>query len=337
MTSCVCESTPAPPCGLCIRETLPFCDADLSEGSDTTQCTDLNDRLKRILDHNETFLFHESLGDIFHNHQEFDPDFNFYSNINLNCRYFTVDEYLNDDQNLQIICLNIRSAAKNLEKLPTMFDNQLERCPIIALTETWFNNYTRSIYQIEGFKGFHTVRANRRGGGVTIFVKSDYMAAPIPELNIIKPCIETVFVQIQSKSLLNNRKLIIGCIYRPPHSDVTNFNTEFISICEALKSKKECIYLCGDINLNLLSAKHNNSIADFVNTLALFEYVPLINKPTHCTDTGTATLLDNIFVKNMVTNYNGGIVLSDISDHFLICSDLQPNTHQETIGRGPLA
>ena len=111
------------------------------------------------------------------------------------------------------------------------------------------------------------------------------MAASIPELNIIKPCIETVFVQIQSKSLLNNRKLIIGCIYRPPHSDVTNFNTEFISICEALKSKKECIYLCGDINLNLLSAKHNNSIADFVNTLALFEYVPLINKPTRCTDT----------------------------------------------------
>ena len=119
MTSCVCESTPVPPCGLCIREALPFCDADVSEGSATTQCTDLNDRLKRILDHNETFLFHESLGDIFHNHQEFDPDFNFYSNINLNCRYFTVDEYLNDDQNLQIICLNIRSAAKNLEKLTT--------------------------------------------------------------------------------------------------------------------------------------------------------------------------------------------------------------------------
>ena len=33
----------------------------------------------------------------------------------------------------------------------------------------------------------------------------------------------------------------------------------------------------------------------------------------------------------MVTNYNGGIVLSDISDHFLIFSDLQPNIHQETM------
>ena len=94
-----------------------------------------------------------------------------------------------------------------------------------------------------------------------------------------------MFLHIQSKSLLNNRKLIIGCIYRPPHSDVTNFNTEFISICEALKSKKECIYLCGDINqiseadinLNLLSAKHNNSIADFINTnqlVALTQVLP---------------------------------------------------------------
>ena len=138
--------------------------------------------------------------------------------------------------------------------------------------------FIRALYiKLKGLKGFTQYVLTGGGGGVTIFVKSNYVAAPIPELNIIKPCIETVFVQIQSKSLINNRKLINGCIYRPPHSDVINFNREFTSICEALKSKKECIYLCGDFNLNLLSAKHNNSIADFVNTLALLEYVPLIN------------------------------------------------------------
>ena len=50
----------------------------------------------------------------------------------------------------------------------------------------------------------------------------------------------------------------------------------------------------------------------------MFEYIPLIDKPTRCTDRGTATLIDNIFAKNLDNIYNGGIVLAYISDHYLI-------------------
>ena len=83
-------------------------------------------------------------------------------------------------------------------------------------------------------------------------------------------------------------------------------------------------------NLNLLNAKQYTYIADFVNILAMFEYIPLIDKPTRCTDRGTATLIDNIFAKNLDNIFNGGIVLADISDHYLIFSNLQPKTYKET-------
>ena len=169
MISCVCYSTSDPPCDHCILEALPFSGVDLNEDTDTNQYVDFHERVKMLLDQKDTFVFHESIPDIFHSHQEFDPDYNFYSDTKLNCRYFTVDDYLEHEPktHLQIICLNIRSAVQNLEKLKVMFNNQIDLCPIIALTETWFNDHTQSLYQIEGFNGFHTVRPNnKRGGGV---------------------------------------------------------------------------------------------------------------------------------------------------------------------------
>ena len=99
------------------------------------------------------------------------------------------------------------------------------------------------------------------------------MAVPITELNTTKPCIETVVIRIQTKPLLNNRGIVIGCIYRPPHSDQVSFIEEFTAICEALKDRNEDVYICGDINLNLLSANQNAHIANFINTVLSFEYM----------------------------------------------------------------
>ena len=288
--------------------------------------------LKTLLEQ-EIFSPYEPLKDIFSDHQEFDPDYNYYNTITLNCNYFLEEDYLDQKvkQNLQLICINIRSAVKNLIQLTTMLADVFDFCPIIALTETWFNLFNSNLYQIRGYDGFHTIRTNnKRGGGVSVFIKQSYMAVPITELNTTKPCIETVFVRIQTKPLLNNRGIVIGCIYRPPHSDQVSFIEEFTAICEALKDRNEDVYICGDINLNLLSANQNAHIANFINTVLSFEYVPLINKPTRLTGTGSsATLIDNIFVRNMHNNYEGGIVITDISDHFLIFCVLQSEVPQK--------
>ena len=145
------------------------------------------------------FTLYESAKDIFSDHQEIDPDFNFYNTINLSCNYFSEEEYLNHraTKNFQIICINIRSAVKNLEKLTTLMDGVLDFCPIIALAETWLSSYNSDLYQLNGYDSFNTVRTkNKTGGGVSLFVKGNYAAADVPDLNLSNPCIETVFVQI---------------------------------------------------------------------------------------------------------------------------------------------
>ena len=114
--------------------------------------------LKTLLEQ-EIFSPYEPLKDIFSDHQEFDPDYNYYNTSNLNCNYFSED-YLDQKvkQNLQLICINIRSAVKNLIKLTTMLADVFDFCPIIALTETWFNSFNSNLYQIRGYDGFHTIR-----------------------------------------------------------------------------------------------------------------------------------------------------------------------------------
>ena len=73
--------------------------------------------------------------------------------------------------------------------------------------------------------------------------------------------------------------------------------------------------LCCDFNIDLLNKDCNNSIS-FLNTMYSLSLLPIISKPTRITD-NSATLIDNFFI-NEPCNFESGILISDISDHFQI-------------------
>ena len=64
---------------------------------------------------------------------------------------------------------------------------------------------------------------------------ASYTATYIKNISFCRPHIEAVFVKLSKDSLLGDKEMAIGCIYRPPQGDIDKFNDEIIEICEYFK------------------------------------------------------------------------------------------------------
>ena len=71
----------------------------------------------------------------------------------------------------------------------------------------------------------------------------------------------------------------------------------------------------GDFNIYLLKFQTHGKTNDFMESIISKGSLPLITKPTRVT-TYSATLLDHIYSKATSQNYDSGIIISDVADHF---------------------
>ena len=317
-SSCTCLNKTIHDCSACMVEMQPFYESNIDDEFVTISPPTYED-------YSDKLDFIEKIDNIKDIEMNIDPDYNLFSNVNIDCKYQNVEDFLAiHDYYIRLVCLNIRSAPKNLEQFNVLMEPVFDKCPIITLTETWFTNETVNLYFINSFSGFHThLPSKKRGGGVSIFIHSHYSASRIENISFCYPHIETVFIKLPKGSVSCDKGVIVGCVYRPPQGDIKKFNDEILTICEYLSRTDNIIYLCGDINLDLIYYKQNSKIAAFLNIIATNGFIPVINKPTRWSSTASKTLIDNIFVKNVHQNFQSGIVLSDISDHFPIYLNIQ--------------
>ena len=100
-------------------------------------------------------------------------------------QYFSVSQFnalINDSQNLlTIINFNIRSFYGNSDNFFCLFDDG-NMPQIIILTETWFSN--ENAWNLEGYESYHTIRPNRRSGGVSVYVKNNLVSNKLQNLCI---------------------------------------------------------------------------------------------------------------------------------------------------------
>ena len=249
------------------------------------------------------------------------------------------DEVSHLSQNdFSVLHFNIRSLNKNFDSLEQFLHTLTDSPTVVAVTETWLRNTMPvSLYSLEGYNFLGNNRLSRSGGGVGFYVSSKFEFAKKSNLTIMNDCIETLFIEIESNTAKN---ILIGVIYRPPHGNQDDFIIALNNILTSVEvNNKHCI-LIGDFNINLLSSKENTRCQEFIDTVLSYSFVPLITRPTRITDQ-SRTLIDNIF-----TNINpipkGGIILSDITDHFpvfaimphILSSKTYPpaSTHQLKLG-----
>jgi hypothetical protein len=164
-----------------------------------------------------------------------DPDLQYFNDTTFIDNLSKCDYYLPEDFNkllkdndmkngiLSFIHSNIRSLPKHHDELQ-MFLTELDiEFDIIGLTETWLNEYNCDMYGIDGYTHFRIVRANRIGGGVSVFVKNKLKCITRDELTVIDDFIEVLFIEIPKENSGLKKNCIIGVTYRPPNTDMQLF------------------------------------------------------------------------------------------------------------------
>ena len=247
-----------------------------------------------------------------------DPDSPYYSILNHSSPYIEeskTTDFLNfgETNAVNILHINCRSIKKNFDAIKDFVNLISGKLTALALTETWLSKYTEDVFTLPGYQFISNSRSDKGGGGVGLFICDSLNFVIRSDLCRMTAFIESIFIELPQVGLNN---IVIGCVYRPPNSDVTLFNEEFGKILDNLTTGKEkLLFVAGDYNLDLLKFTNHQPTEVFLNNLISHSMFPSIRNPTRICET-TATLLDNIFINGIQHKFSSAIVYNDISDHF---------------------
>lgn len=239
-----------------------------------------------------------------------------------------IKSYLTQEfkQNFNAMHINCRSLGRNFDEILTLihpFDSQLS---VIALTETWLSDDVTQLYNIPGYNFLSNCRHNKTGGGVGFYINDSIDYKLLSTCSYMYDFIETIFIEV---TLPSNAKCLIGCVYRPPNSDLTGFHAKCEEILTGFANYKHKILL-GDFNLDLIKFNSHQPTTDFIELMYSNGFQPLINLPTRITEQ-SATCIDNIFLhthNKVLYDISSYIIVTDISDHYPVLLTLKPiKTH----------
>lgn len=190
-----------------------------------------------------SFLRHSKMCENLNIFNDIDPDtnhFDFSENLN-HCTYFDIDNFIsafNKSNNcFSILNFNIRSFSKNIDELLAILSNCRDKPDIIVLSETWAHNNTFQLCNISGYSACHSLRSDREGGGVAVYVKNSIKFQSL-DININNNVIECIGVKLTSCNKVTN---ILG-IYRPPAGNTVEFVNELEYILDFHKLNKKIQY-----------------------------------------------------------------------------------------------
>ena len=180
---------------------------------------------------------------------------------------------------------------------------------VIALTETWLSEDEKNLYELPLYNSLHLTK-HKTGGGVVLYIRNDdYVQRADLSVNSEGADTESIFIELTLPK--NGRKIIIGCVYCPPDTDINNFNNYMASSLDRITKEGKMCYVLGDYNINLFKSETHSPTQDFLNNLYSNNFYPIIHKPTRMTDR-YATLIDNILTNSLNKVSQSGIFYSDI-------------------------
>lgn len=251
-----------------------------------------------------------------------DPEIHFYQNIDMNCEYYSEDEF-NSSMKMEgfsVIHFNSRSLYSNFSKIKDYLQQLQQKFSIIAISETWLSDEKNLQDGLEGYEMFWQNRSNKRGGGVALFVMTAFKCKVIGDMTIvIDNVMECITIEIEVE---RSKNILISCIYRTPGSCIDQFNEKISELYE--KHNDKTILVCGDFNIDLLKSNDHMKTEEFVNIMFSLSLHPLIVKPSRITK-DAATLIDNIFTNVTDVKIVSGLLVTDVSDHLPVFVVLEMN------------
>ena len=176
-----------------------------------------------------------------------------------------------------------------------------------------------------------------KGGGVAAFIKSEisYSTTNLSDHNISCQYIEILWISI---NLPNQKKKVLGIVYRPPKAKVQPFIEILIkSTTEIMSINDNEIFIVGDFNINYAATtnKDRKLLKEFEAMTGLKQ---IIDQPTRYARNNTT--IDLIFTNSEHISNHGTLNLN-ISDHEIIYISRKKKKEQfnliKTIGRSYLS
>jgi len=220
------------------------------------------------------------------------------------------------NRNLCVFHLNIRSFNKNGDELGLLLDQMNPQPDVLVLTETWFS--ADYVGEIEGYTGQHVYRCNRRGGGVSIFVKKKHKFKIIPQYSYVGLNLEIC----SGKLDIGGENFIVHGVYRPPDRDIKLFTEELLAIVNVHRVD-DSVFLVGDMNVDLINPTVLES--EFFDMLRASSFVSIVNAITHVTPNG-GTCIDHVWF-NRLYDVEAGVIRVDISDHYPVFAIIPVQSH----------
>ena len=138
-----------------------------------------------------------------------------------------------------IISLNLRSIRnENFDELQIYLAKLQISFSVIVICETFLVSNEEPPH-LEGYTSFSVSRNNgvrHRGGGLVVYVLDSIESTKIKTLCRMSSNFESIGVEI---SLGSNNSFYLCGVYRPPHSNITNFNTDFFEMISTHSHNKK--------------------------------------------------------------------------------------------------
>ena len=159
--------------------------------------------------------------------------------------FHSMEEYI-DHRDVTTAISNLYLTAhrmnNNLEDIEVLLCSRV--LPDVAVVcETWLNRGDEPFFNIPDYRVIHVCR-EKRGGGVSIFVKSCHTYKEVARYEGIA---SMLFVQVDSLNV------IVGGLYRPPDFDVNTLYEALESKLQQINHYDKMCGLMGDFNINFLT------------------------------------------------------------------------------------
>ena len=230
------------------------------------------------------------------------------------CNYYTLSEFneIKTQKNrLNFFHQNIASLSLHFDELSTILDNSLIKFDFIGITETGFN-FRSDIHDLKGYRHLDCLTESTKGG-VRLYFSENFNYKRRKDLRIYESKkLESVFIEVLSERSKEN--MIIGCIYKHPEMNISDFNKSLHSLLQKVSNEKKKLVLMGDFNVDLLKIDIHDDSSSYFDLITSFGLFPTILRPSRITSR-SKTLIDNIFCNFSDIDTLSGNLTCSISDH----------------------
>lgn len=243
-----------------------------------------------------------------------DPDQHYFV-TEPDCSYYDVksfnSKFERDEKSLRLFHLNVRSVVKNGDELFTFLKSLAVEFHVILLTETWLDDASE-FFNVPGYTAYHSVRSERRGGGVSVLVRDHIQSEVLPKYTLISDLFEMCSVSLT----INKKKYNIIGVYRPPSCSQNDFNTSFFSFVNDNSLNKSFTTFLGDFNIDLCAPSLLDITESYKSEFYCLHYLSIISLPTRIQN-DSVTLLDQIWTNSLMP-CSSGVFPVHLSDHYPI-------------------